>query len=173
MDRCCSLVPRLAFYDSIGRFLRSISSTFPSNKRWRLLLVALGLPAWLAFATLFTGTLAISALLYWLVLYFLPWLHPFFGIPPIRATLVHSKLPTQASMFPYHWTAVVGRNLILYLVSPLLFLVTVSTLAATALQSWQPRKVTPIIQQQEAGPLSGGQGRALPTPGFPKDEDEP
>jgi len=146
---------------------------FPVQQALAVFLIPLGLPPSAAFVMLFIGTLAISALVYWLVLCFLHWLHPFFGIPPTTAKVEHRELPAQASMFPYRWMPIVGRCAALYLVAPLLVLVTFLILGATAFRSWKPGTITPIIQQQGTNPQGASQGRTMPSRGFSKDRDEP
>lgn len=160
-----------------SRFNRAVFAIYivhyPIQQAVALFLVTLGLPAWLAFVVLFVVTFAISALVYWLVLSFFPWLHSYFGIPPTKSNKEQHELPAQATLFPGGWMAVVGRWMVLYLVSPFLVIVTFTILVATALQSAQTETTTPTIQQRETNTQDISQEATLPAQSFVKDKDEP
>jgi hypothetical protein len=122
---------------------------------------------------LFIVTFTISALVYWLVLSLLPWLHSFFGIPPLKSNKEQRALSALATLFPFGWMAVVGRWMVLYLASPLLVIVTCAILVATALESRQTEATKPIIQQREIDTRDMSQEATLTPQGFIEDKDEP
>ncbi len=160
-----------------SRFNRAVFAIYivhyPIQQALALFLVPLGLPAWLAFVVLFIVTFTISALVYWLVLSLLPWLHSFFGIPPLKSNKEQRALSALATLFPFGWMAVVGRWMVLYLASPLLIIVTYAILVATALESRQTEATKPIIQQREIDTRDMSQEATLTPQGFIEDKDEP
>lgn len=146
---------------------------FPVQQALALFLVPLGLPAWPAFAILFIATLTISASVYGVVLRPLPWLHPFFGIPRVKAVGGHREPSAGAVLAPGRWASVIGRGVVLYFVSPLLVLVTFSLLAAAALESWQAGAGATVRQQPGERSLGIGPGPVTDTPSDPMGEERP
>ena len=76
---------------------------------------------WLAFALHLLATLGISYLLYAMLLP-IRWLHPFFGIAPVKAK--HSGANPSAEKTPRQpsWPSIAGRFATLYVLSPLIVL---------------------------------------------------
>jgi hypothetical protein len=103
----------------------------PVQQAVAFLLFRLELNAWLAFALHLVATLSISALIYTFLLQPMRWLHPFFGVAPLtpEPSRVTSAAETTSPGRP--WPVMVGHFATLYLVSPLLVLVTIIGLIAS------------------------------------------
>ncbi len=93
-------------------------------------LFRLELNPWPAFALHLIATLAVSALIYAFILRPLHWLHPFFGIAPLKSEPARPAEAAETTPTRPPWPILVGRFAALYVVSPLLVLGTIVTLAS-------------------------------------------
>jgi hypothetical protein len=98
-------------------------------------LVAMGLfplklGAWPTFALHSLGTLAACGLVYALILRPIPWLHPWFGIPALKKKAPVADEGGEATPSRPPWIVRAARFTTLYLISPLMVLITVGVLIA-------------------------------------------
>ena len=95
-------------------------------------LFRLDMNAWVALALHLIATLAFSALIYALVLRPLRWLHPFFGIAPLKSEPPEAADAARTPPLP-SWPVKAGRFATLYIASPILVLAMAATLIFSAL----------------------------------------
>jgi len=134
----------------------------PLQQAIAFFLFRLELNAWLAFALHLFATLSISALIYMFVLRPMRWLHPFFGIAPLKPDPSHASNEAETTPLRSPWPVAVGRFATLYVVSPLLVLVTMIGLVALAI--YQSRVTDDLIQahfQREIVSRSPEENRAV------------
>jgi hypothetical protein len=86
----------------------------------------------LAFALHLVSTLSLSALIYAVVLRPLRWLHPFFGIAPLKRAPSRAAGAAETTPPRRPWPVMAGRFATLYVASPLLVLAMAGSLIASA-----------------------------------------
>ena len=96
-------------------------------------LFPVGLPAWVAFALHLAATLAISVLLYAIVLRWARWLYLFLGIPPLKSQASRDVRVSEPRAIERGWAVTAGRFAVLYVVSPVIVLVTMFVLVSAAI----------------------------------------
>ena len=89
--------------------------------------------AWVTLALHLIATLALSALIYGLVLRPLRWLHPFFGIAPLKSESPEAAGAAKTPPPLPSWPVKAGRFATLYIASPILVLAMAATLIFSAL----------------------------------------
>lgn len=117
-------------------------------------LFRLDMNAWLALALHLIATLTLSALIYALVLRPLRWLHPVFGIAPLKSA--PSEAAAAAKMPPPlpSWPVKAGRFATLCIASPILVLAMAATLIFSALtMSRDSEREQSLIEAAESGDL--------------------
>lgn len=131
----------------------------PVQQAAALLLFKSELPALLTFPLLIAATFAGSIVIYLAVLRWTPWLHPLLGIPPVKpaapakpdaSEAIDPAKPAASPNPPARrWANMVARFSVLYLITPVIVLLTIAVLVWTS------------NQRPHASPPAGGPG----TPG--------
>ena len=125
-----------------------------------LFLFRVNLNPWVIFMLHLFATLSLSTLVYAFVLRPLHWLHPFFGIAPLKSFPLHVN--GKAGMFSHRcpWPILTARFMTFYLVSPILVIVTIYMLMFSAIsQPEDAREAEHIVKSgtgQPAIPLIDG-----------------
>ncbi len=112
-------------------------------------LVRLDMNAWLTLALHLVATLTVSALIYALVLRPLRWLHPFFGIAPLKSAPSGGAAAKTPPPLP-PWPVKAGRFATLYIASPILVLAMAATLIFSALTMSRDLKPGQLVERSSA-----------------------
>ncbi|MEM1166251.1 MAG: acyltransferase [Planctomycetota bacterium] len=102
----------------------------PVQQAVSLALVPAEMNAWVDFGVRVVLTIALSALIYAVVLRPVRWVHPFFGIAPLRSAPPATGRAPGAARLKRPWPVRIGRVAALYLVTPVL------ALGAVAIHVW-------------------------------------
>lgn len=114
----------------------------PIQQAVAFFLFPVGLPAWVAFVLHLAATLAISVLIYAIVLRWARWLYPFLGIPPLKSQASREVRGTEPRAIERGWAVMAGRFAVLYAVSPVIVLVTMLILVSSAIQQSRVSRAT-------------------------------